>query len=183
MAEAREDYYLPEEELRRHFDERVRDFVFSGYAPQDRPVLILVGGQPAAGKSQAMAGAEQRHAGSQLVPLTGDELRAFHPRYAELLADHPLLFPNATGQASGAWVRMPAAGGRSRNASRQRRTNAAWTSTKSAPTPAAQAAVEAVEGAAETAQPSPPSPWRRSDGSWTLTCRTPEPTTIPSPTH
>ncbi|MGA5579469.1 zeta toxin family protein [Streptomyces koyangensis] len=105
MAEAR-DYYLTEEELRRHFEARVRDFVFSGYARQDRPVLVLVGGQPAAGKSQAMAGAEQRHADRQLVPLTGDELRAFHPRYEELLADHPLLFPNATGQASGAWVRM-----------------------------------------------------------------------------
>ncbi|MEW2153280.1 zeta toxin family protein [Streptomyces albidoflavus] len=105
MAEAR-DYYLTEEELRSHFEARVRDFVFSGYARQDRPVLVLVGGQPAAGKSQAMAGAEQRHADRQLVPLTGDELRAFHPRYEELLADHPLLFPNATGQASGAWVRM-----------------------------------------------------------------------------
>ncbi|MGW9256372.1 zeta toxin family protein [Streptomyces albidoflavus] len=105
MAEAR-DYYLREEELRRHFEEKVRDFVFSGYAPQDRPVLVLVGGQPAAGKSQAMAGAKQRHADSQLVPLTGDELRAFHPRYRELLDGHPMLFPNATGQASGAWVRM-----------------------------------------------------------------------------
>lgn len=52
-----------------------------------------------------MAAAAQRHADRQLVPLTGDELRAFHPQYEELLAEHPLLFPNATGQASGVWVR------------------------------------------------------------------------------
>ncbi|WP_281154702.1 zeta toxin family protein [Streptomyces sp. HYC2] len=105
MAEAR-DYFLTEEQLRARFEERVRNFVFSGYAPQDQPVLVLVGAQPAAGKSQAMAAAVQRHADRQLVPLTGDELRAFHPRYEELLAEQPLLFPNATGQASGAWVRM-----------------------------------------------------------------------------
>ncbi|WP_331761761.1 hypothetical protein OH797_38950 (plasmid) [Streptomyces anulatus] len=48
---------------------------------------------------------------------------------------------------------------------------------------AAQAAVEAVKGAAETDQPSSRSPWRRSGGSWTLSCLIPEPTTIPSPTH
>ncbi|MGW3510818.1 zeta toxin family protein [Streptomyces sp. NPDC000994] len=105
MAEAR-DYFLSEEQLRARFEERVRDFVFSGYAPQTRPVLVLTGGQPAAGKSQAMAAAVQRHADRQLVPLTGDELRPFHPQYEQLLEEQPLLFPNATAQASGAWVRM-----------------------------------------------------------------------------
>lgn len=105
MAEAR-DFFLTEEQLHDRFEERVRDFVFSGHAPQSTPVLVLLGAQPAAGKSQAMAAVEQRHAGRDLVPLTGDELRAFHPRYEELLLEHPLLFPNATAQASGAWVRM-----------------------------------------------------------------------------
>ncbi|MFI9206467.1 zeta toxin family protein [Streptomyces sp. NPDC053048] len=105
MAEAK-DFFLSETELANIFATEVRDFVFSGYAPQRDPVLVLLGGQPAAGKSQAMAAAEQRHADRQLVPLTGDELRRFHPRYQELLETQPLLFPNATGQASGAWVRM-----------------------------------------------------------------------------
>jgi UDP-N-acetylglucosamine kinase len=105
VAEAR-DYFLTEKQLRDRFEERVKDFVFSGYTPQDQPVLVLLGGQPAAGKSQAMAAAVQRHADRQLVPLTGDELRPFHPHHQELLDNEPWLFPNATGQASGAWVRM-----------------------------------------------------------------------------
>ncbi|MFH8471114.1 zeta toxin family protein [Streptomyces sp. NPDC018000] len=74
--------------------------------PQDQPVLVLLSGQPAAGKSQAMAATGQRHANQHLVPLTGDELRSFHPRHQELLDNEPWLFPKATGQASGAWVRM-----------------------------------------------------------------------------
>ncbi|OII60605.1 hypothetical protein BJP40_00535 [Streptomyces sp. CC53] len=53
-----------------------------------------------------MAAAQRRHADRQLVPLTGDELRAFHPRYQKLLDGHPLLFPNVTAQASEAWMRM-----------------------------------------------------------------------------
>ncbi|MFI9630254.1 zeta toxin family protein [Streptomyces sp. NPDC052042] len=105
VAEA-SDYFLTEKQLRDRFEERVKDFVFSGYAPQDQPVLVLLGGQPAAGKSQAMAASEQRHANQHLVPLTGDELRPFHPQHQKILDNEPWLFPEATGQASGAWVRM-----------------------------------------------------------------------------
>ncbi|WP_208036344.1 IS701 family transposase [Streptomyces cyanogenus] len=47
---------------------------------------------------------------------------------------------------------------------------------------AAQADNDA-KGAAETHQPSSHSPWRRSGGSWTLSCPAPEPSTTPSPTH
>lgn len=105
MAEAR-DFFLTEKQLRDRFEDRVKEFVFGGYSPQVDPVLVLLGGQPAAGKSQAMAAAEQRHSDRQLVPLTGDELRSFHPDYQRLLDEEPWLFPQATGQASGAWVRM-----------------------------------------------------------------------------
>jgi hypothetical protein len=105
VAEA-SDYFLTEEQLRDRFERRVRDFVFSGYVPQDEPVLVLLGAQPAAGKSQAMAAVNQRHTQGQLVPLTGDDLRPFHPQHQEILDNEPWLFPDATGQASGAWVRM-----------------------------------------------------------------------------
>jgi SRSO17 transposase len=47
---------------------------------------------------------------------------------------------------------------------------------------AAEASNDA-KGAAETHQPSSRSPWRRSGGSWTLSCHAPEPFTTPSPTH
>ncbi|MEX2985624.1 zeta toxin family protein [Streptomyces sp. C36] len=107
MAEA-SDYFLAESELAAIFHERrgVKNFLFSRFSPQSQPVLVLLGGQPAAGKSQAMKSAQQRHADRQLVPLTGDELRPFHPQHHEILEKEPWLFPDATGQASGAWVRM-----------------------------------------------------------------------------
>ncbi|MFJ3883450.1 zeta toxin family protein [Streptomyces sp. NPDC090077] len=100
------DFYLSEDELRARFDQRVRERVFRGFEPQDRPVLVLLGGQPAAGKSMAMAATQQRHAGGHLVPLTGDELRSLHPRHAELRHLDAQTRETATAQASGAWVRM-----------------------------------------------------------------------------
>ncbi|MFL4496502.1 zeta toxin family protein [Streptomyces sp. VTCC 41912] len=100
------EFYLTEEQLEERFEQRVKEFVFSGYEPQAQPVLVLLGGQPAAGKSQAMAATQQRHADRHLVPLTGDELRPFHPRYAELLEADAQTRETATAQASGAWVRM-----------------------------------------------------------------------------
>jgi hypothetical protein len=56
------DYFLTEDELKTRFEERVLDYVFGPYQPQHQPVLVLVGAQQAAGKSQAMARARQRHA-------------------------------------------------------------------------------------------------------------------------
>ncbi|MEH0589857.1 zeta toxin family protein [Streptomyces sp. B21-106] len=98
-------YFLTEEQLRARFDERVREFVFGGFEPQDEPTLVLLGGQPAAGKSQAMAATVQRHRG-KVVPLTGDELRVLHPRFQELLNEDAQTRETATAQASGPWVRM-----------------------------------------------------------------------------
>lgn len=48
--------------LRRVFEEEARDDLFAGHAPQEQPVLVLLGGQPAAGKTRAQHAilAEQR---------------------------------------------------------------------------------------------------------------------------
>ncbi|TCC33875.1 hypothetical protein E0H75_42210 [Kribbella capetownensis] len=104
MAEA-SDYFLSEDELRTRFEERVIDYVFGPYQPQDRPVLVLVGAQQAAGKSQTIARARHRHADSQLVPLTGDALRFLHPQHDTIMETEPWLFLEATGQATAHWVK------------------------------------------------------------------------------
>ncbi|MEU5859128.1 zeta toxin family protein [Nocardiopsis dassonvillei] len=81
----------------------VRRFVFGGYTPTpDAPVLVLIGGQTAAGKTYAVDTITARH--DRLVPINGDELRAFHPRYRHIMRTEPLEMTGATGQAAGAWI-------------------------------------------------------------------------------
>ncbi|QVJ03475.1 zeta toxin family protein (plasmid) [Nocardiopsis eucommiae] len=108
------EFTLPEEDLDYIFDRptnhpdqspTVREFVFGPYPDNlETPTLVLVGGQPGAGKSRAMATVAQGRQ-EELVPLSGDDLRPFHPAFTRLAQDHPWLMPNATAQASGAWVR------------------------------------------------------------------------------
>lgn len=100
------DYYLSESEIAALFEDHVRDFVFSGLAPQPHPVLSLFGAQQGAGKSQAILARQQEADGQSLIPLSPDDLRPLHPRYKEVLATHPLLMKDATAQATTAWMAM-----------------------------------------------------------------------------
>lgn len=89
------------------FDADARDELFTGHAPdQIAPLLVLLGGQPAAGKTRAQQVVLREHAADDLVEITGDDLREYHPDYARL-ADHaPLAMPAATASVSGGLVSL-----------------------------------------------------------------------------
>lgn len=94
-----------QEELADRFESYIKPFVFEGHHPSETPRLVLLGGQPAAGKSQAVAGLREHYAGEDLVAVTGDEFRKFHPDYRRLLEDDPLGLPNAISPDTAGWVR------------------------------------------------------------------------------
>lgn len=98
------DYRLSGEELHSRFRGTVSRTVFDDYEPSAEPTLVLLGAQPAAGKSRSRARLLEQH--PDMVPLDGDALRKSHPAYAELMRTDPVAMPNATAQASGAWVGM-----------------------------------------------------------------------------
>lgn len=85
----------------------MRGRLFGSHTPSpDGPVLVLLGGQPAAGKTQAQRTILAEHPGDDLVEVTGDDLRVFHPDYRRLARDAPFLMPNATAPVSGGLVRL-----------------------------------------------------------------------------
>ncbi len=98
-----EDYRLDDRELAVIFGLSIFPVLFGDADRSDEPLAILVGAQPGAGKSRA--GAAAAHESRQpIVEIIGDDLRAFHPRYRQLLALDPSAMPDATAQAAGAWV-------------------------------------------------------------------------------
>ncbi|MER5555981.1 zeta toxin family protein [Streptomyces sp. NPDC002793] len=99
-------YHLTETQIRDRFEERVRGFIFDEHRTSDHPVLVMVGGQPGAGKTMAMQAAEHRHAVGDIIALTADDLRPLHPRYEDLMRDDPLLMVDATTQATSVWMQM-----------------------------------------------------------------------------
>lgn len=94
-----------QEWLRRAFDTEVRDDIFAGHAPAAvTPVLVLLGGQPAAGKTRAQDAILAEL--PELVPVTGDDLRQYDPEYLRLVAEDPLGMPQATAPVSAGLIRL-----------------------------------------------------------------------------
>lgn len=92
--------------LRRVFEEEARDDLFTGHAPQEQPVLVLLGGQPAAGKTRAQHAILAEHAADDLVEITGDDLREYHPEFRRLSLRAPFEMPAATAPVSGGLVKL-----------------------------------------------------------------------------
>jgi Zeta toxin len=84
----------------------VRPLLFEDLSASEAPELIMVGGQPGAGKTAATLEAV-RHLmghGSGVSYINGDELRPFHPQYAALVAADRSTAADKTGPDVGLWV-------------------------------------------------------------------------------
>lgn len=89
---------------RDRFEREVVPALFTGAASSATPTLILIGGQPGAGKTWAMKSALASHPGESIVPIIGDDLRIHHPDYDGLMATDPMRMPEVTAKASAFWV-------------------------------------------------------------------------------
>lgn len=85
---------------------RVRPQLFELARSAESPRLVIVGGQPGAGKTAATLGASREliAAGLGVAYINGDELRPLHPRYAELVATDKSTAADKTGGDVGLWV-------------------------------------------------------------------------------
>jgi hypothetical protein len=87
------------------FAQQVLPYIFEGHQPAASPRLVLLGGQPGAGKSHAIARILHADPDADLVYVTGDSLRPWHPDYTALLRSDLLAIPNHTGPVVATWVR------------------------------------------------------------------------------
>ncbi|MEU8709681.1 zeta toxin family protein [Streptomyces sp. NPDC048565] len=79
---------LPPEEHRRIFTELIIPSHLGDLVPRRRPVAVYVVGQPGAGKTAASS-LVRRAMRPGAVLVSSDDFRAFHPDYAQLLAERP----------------------------------------------------------------------------------------------
>lgn len=86
------------------FEQRVRPDVFRGARTEARPVAVLLGAQPGAGKTRAGQFARRLYE-RRLAAITGDDFRALHPDYKRLQREDPLQMPTVTQEVSGPLVK------------------------------------------------------------------------------
>lgn len=100
-----EQYLLSEAQHQAIFDQHIKPLVFQRAEWQGVPTAVIFGGQPGAGKSAAVeqASAEFAKKGGA-VRIIGDELRAFHPKFAELMAKDDQTAAFYTDRDSGRWI-------------------------------------------------------------------------------
>jgi hypothetical protein len=102
MAHDRER--LPDADFERIYDRRIRPDVLDGIEKSKTPTAVLVGGQPGAGKSYALARIRANLAttvGASAV-ISGDELREYHPYWRAHALTDPLA-ANATRPDVSQW--------------------------------------------------------------------------------
>ena len=110
--EAREEesrrYTLSNEEAKKIFEEDIKPRYFnSSLKSQEKPDLVLVGGQPAAGKTLPLLKNKQKFQdkGGVLI-INGDDFRGAHPKIEQIKADHGKKYAFYTDKDSGRWVEM-----------------------------------------------------------------------------
>jgi predicted ABC-type ATPase len=97
---------LSDSDLDRLYTQRIRSQLFGSGGASSSPKLVIVGGQPGAGKTLATLSAARELAstGDGVAYINGDELRPLHPRYVELVAKDNTTAADKTAADVGLWV-------------------------------------------------------------------------------
>jgi len=94
----------PDDVRRRIFEEEIVPVVFGGRVePSGQPTLLLLGGQPGAGMSQAAGQLSAEHGG--MVALRGDDLGSFHPHYEDLTRSRSVDARQVMAESTAEWLR------------------------------------------------------------------------------
>lgn len=98
-----ESYDLSDEELN-SVGKIIYDKYTFGKGGSDRPFAIIVIGQPGAGKSGLMGFSENQF--ETAISLDIDDLRAYHPKYDDVKANHPEIFEKVTGKFASSMIHL-----------------------------------------------------------------------------
>jgi hypothetical protein len=98
-------FLLPENQHEEIFQQVIIGDIFGNVRSQNKPIGIVFGGQPGAGKSSALDAALNELATlGGAASIIGDELRDFHPSYEKLLKEDDKTAAFYTDKDTGRWV-------------------------------------------------------------------------------
>ena len=110
-------YRLSEAQHQAIFEKRIKHDLFAGAKQAEgKPVAVIFGGQPGAGKSAALDEAARelvsRGGAAQII---GDDLRGYHPAYSKLMAQDDKTAAFYTDRDTGRWVEKAIAHAKANN--------------------------------------------------------------------
>lgn len=106
MAELSDHGRLSDAENERIFrTEILPDYLQAETSRSDRPVLVILGGQPGAGKTALLTSSQTELEGQgPTIRIVGDDLRSYHPAFSSLQAADPERASRHTQLDAGRWT-------------------------------------------------------------------------------
>lgn len=108
MALDAERYQLSEIQHQAIFEKRIQPHLSANatsVSRGERPIAIIFGGQPGAGKSASMDDAVSEYKSHYgIIQIIGDDLRGYHPQYGNLMKNDDKTAAFYTDRDSGRWV-------------------------------------------------------------------------------
>ncbi|MGW2793590.1 zeta toxin family protein [Streptomyces sp. NPDC001251] len=107
MSDDSTRYQLSAEENRHVFETGIVPEQLEGRTPQDPPTVVVLLGQPGAGKTAVAARfARQLNQRGGFADIDSDLYKPYHPEYARLMAEDDRLMTLYTGPDGRAWMRQ-----------------------------------------------------------------------------
>lgn len=83
----------------------LRDYLHDNMSRAERPRLILLGGQPGAGKTAILTASQKELARSgSTIRIVGDDLRSYHPQFLAFQRQDPETASRYTQMDAGRWA-------------------------------------------------------------------------------
>lgn len=98
-------FKLSEEEHNRIY-KQIEQKVFHGAKKSEKPIAIIVGGQSGSGKGAVISYSKRQveSAGGNIIIITTDEYKPFHPRAIGLAKEYPTDYVEIIEQDAGSWT-------------------------------------------------------------------------------
>lgn len=107
MAMNPDQHRLEPDEHRAIFENQIKPAIFENAKQVEKPIAVVFGGQPGAGKTAAINEAIKELGGKGgAVEIFGDDLRSYHPKFERLMIEDDKTGAFYTDRDSGKWVEM-----------------------------------------------------------------------------
>lgn len=98
-----EQYKLSENEHNEIYN-IIKKMIFNNVTPVDKPTAIIVGAQPGSGKGSLIGYSKSTFKDNNIVIITTDDYKPFHPKAGEIAMKHPTKYCEIVEKDSAKWT-------------------------------------------------------------------------------
>lgn len=96
--------YMLSDKKHKEIFEVIKNMLFSNFEPVEKPTAIIVGAQPGSGKGSLIGYSKNVFFNDNIVIITTDDYKPFHPKASEIAIKHPTSYCSIVEKDSAKWT-------------------------------------------------------------------------------